>query len=113
LTDDDKGVYTFDLKKMQADWDNFLLGKYSKISPDLKGKIRGFFGENNLGYIDSFLYPERYFNMYAEMLTSRKEDEPEMRKLLKEVGELCSKPNLELENLMVNIKDLHRSKKIA
>lgn len=111
ITDDDKGVYIFDFSKYKDDWDKFLIGRYSKLSPDLKRKIRAFFGNANLGYIDSFLYPERYFSMYAEMLSSKREDEPSMLKLLKEVGELCSIPNLELENLHANIKDLHMKEK--
>ena len=113
MTDDDKGVYVFDFSRMKTDWDFFLKGKYSKLSPDLKRKIRAFFGANNLGYIDSFLYPERFFNMYASMLTTCRQDEPAMLKLLKEVGELCSSPNLELENLIANVKDLHSPKKMA
>jgi hypothetical protein len=111
MTDDDKGLYIFDFTKLKTDWEYFLQGKYSKLSPDLKKKIRAFFGTNNLGYIDSFLYPERYFKMYAEMLTCRREDEPSMFKLLKEVGELCSIPDMELENLIANIKDLHMTRK--
>lgn len=111
MTDDDKGLYIFDFAKLKTDWEYFLQGKYSKLSPDLKKKIRAFFGTNNLGYIDSFLYPERYFKMYAEMLTCRREDEPSMFKLLKEVGELCSIPDMELENLIANVKDLHMTRK--
>ena len=113
MTDDDKGVYVFDFAKHKEDWDLFLAGKYSKLSPDLKRKIRAFFGASNLGYIDSFLYPERFFNLYAELLTLKREDQPAMRKLLKEVGELCSVPNLELETLIANIKDLHMSQKFS
>lgn len=110
-TDDHKAIFVFDFSKYSKDWKLFLDGKYSKISPDLKEKIRSFFGTSNLGYIDSYLYPERYFNIYSEFLTTKKQDVPEMNKLLREVGELCSKPNLELEMLIANIKDLHVQKK--
>jgi len=113
MTDDDKGVYIFDFSNIKSDWENFLAGKYSKLSPDLKRKIRAFFGASNLGYIDSFLYPERYFKLYAELLTTRREDEIEMQDILKSVGELCSKPNLELENLIANVKDLRMNQKIV
>lgn len=113
LTDDDKGVYIFDFSKHKADWDLFLAGKYSKLSPALKHKIRAFFGASNLGYIDSFLYPDRFFGLYAELLTLKREDQPAMHKLLKEVGELCSVPNLELETLIANVKDLRINQKFA
>jgi hypothetical protein len=107
MTDDDKGVYVFDFSKHRHDWDNFLKGKYSKLSPDLKKKIRAFFGSANLGYIDSFLYPERYFKLYAELLTTQREDEGKMLGILREVGELCSKPDMEQELLIATVKDLH------
>lgn len=113
LTQDDKGVYVFDFSKQSDDWDMFVKGKYSKLSTDLKRSIRNFFGINNQGYIDSFLFPERYFNMYAEMLSSSREENHHMLKLLQEVGELCSKPDLEKENLIASIKDLHMTNKIT
>lgn len=113
LTKDDKAVYVFDFSKQRDDWDMFLIGKYSKLSNDLKKKIRNFFGINNQGYIDSFLFPERYFNMYADMLTSSKSEHTSMLSILKEVGELCSTPDLEKENLVMSIKDLQTSDKIT
>lgn len=105
---DEKMVVVFDLKEIKDDWDKFLVGKYSKLSPKLKKKIRAFYGVSNLGVIDSFLYPERYFNMFAGILTTTKVDEPEMVKLLKEVGELCSIPDFEKEELCIEILDLHK-----
>lgn len=111
LTDDDKGVYIFDFSSLSTDWDNFLKGRYSKLSADLKRKIRSFYGTNNLGYIDSFLYPERYLKLYSELLTCRREDVPAMLKTLKDVGELCSIPDLEQENLIANMKNLHIPRK--
>lgn len=104
--DEDKGVYIFDFSKMADDWENFLVGKYSKLSPDLKRKIRNFFGVQNQAYIDSYVYPERYFGLYSEMLTCTKEDASKMLSLLKDVGELCSRPDLYEENLQAEIKDL-------
>lgn len=110
-TDDHKAVFVFDFSKYGKDWKYFIDGKYSKISPDLKSKIRNFFGTSNLGIIDSYLYPERYYNIYSEFLTTRNEDVPEMRKLLREVGELCSKPDFDQEVLIANVKDLCIKKK--
>ena len=113
LTEQDKGVYVFDFGKQRDDWDMFLQGKYSKLSNDLKKKIRNFFGINNQGYIDSFLFPERYFSMYADMLTSSRSEHGDMLRLLTEVGELCSTPDLEKENLVMSVKDLHMTNKIT
>lgn len=113
LTEEDKGVYVFDFSKQRDDWDMFLEGKYSKLSTDLKKKIRNFFGINNQGYIDSFLFPERYFSMYADMLTSSRSEHGDMLKIITEVGELCSTPDLEKENLVMSIKDLQITNKIT
>lgn len=113
VTDDGLGVYVFDLSSIKNDWNYFLEGRYSKLSPDLKKKVQDFFGTSNRGYIDSFLYPDRFYKIYAELLTTKREDESPMLKLLKEVGELCSKPNLELENLRANIKDLDISQRLS
>ena len=111
MTDDDKGVYIFDFSTLGTDWDHFINGRYSKLSNDLKKRIRNFFSPDNLGYIDSFLYPERYFRLYSEMLTCRREDVPRMLDTLKEVGELCSIADFEQENLIANVKNLHISRK--
>ena len=47
----------------------------------------------------SYLIPEKYFSNYAELLDVEVED-------LIKVGELCSKPDLEKENLILNSADL-------
>lgn len=112
MLEDDKGVYVFDFKKHKQDWDYFVSGKYSKISNDLKRKIQNFFGVSNQGIIDCYLYPERYFKIYAELLIADQGDLSQMLKLLKEVGELCSKPDFEQENLVAEIKNLHIFKKL-
>lgn len=111
MIDENKGIYIFDFDNRKEDWFNFTQGKYSKLSKELKLKIQTFFGVSNRGYVDSFLYPERYFKMYAEFFTVCKEDHEDMHTLLKSVGELCSKPEPESENLIANIKDLHMTKK--
>lgn len=106
MTEDDKGVYVFDYKKHEADWFRFLEGKYSKFSPELKRKLQIYFGQANRGYVDSFLYPERYFKLYADLLTVDPADRPKMFSTLKEVGELCSIMDHEKENLTLKVKDL-------
>ena len=47
----------------------------------------------------SYLIPEKYFNNYAELL----DVEPEM---LIQVGELCTKPDIDKETLILEPADL-------
>ncbi len=113
MTEEGQGVYIFDCSKLGPDWDFFIEGRYSRLSTALKSKIRSFFNGSNLGYIDSFLYPDRYFKLYAELLSCDRKDEAKMLDLLKEVGELCSKPDLEKEILTAKVKNLHLGKKLV
>jgi len=106
--EDNKGVYVFDFQDMYEDWYNIVKGKYSKISSDHKRRIRQYIGLtcSDLPYIDSFLYPERYFPLYAEMIGVKEE-------LLKEVGELCDLPNYEKETLNISILSLENKEEIV
>ncbi len=106
MTEDDKGIYIFDYAKHKEDWMFFIKGKYSKFSAELKKKLQAYFGQANRGYVDSFLYPERYFKLYADLLTVDPADRPQMISTLKEVGELCSIMDHEKENLTLKVKDL-------
>ena len=83
------------------DWFHFINGKYSKISMNLKQKILTFFDKysGNYAYMHSYLIPEKYFNNYAELLGV----EPEM---LIQVGELCTKPDIDKETLILEPADL-------
>lgn len=101
-----KGVYVFDFSDLLEDWHYVTTGRYSKISNDFKAKIRQYIGYNNpnLPYVESFLYPERYFKMYAEMMGVEE-------KVLREVGELCSKPDLTQETLNISVLNLELTKK--
>lgn len=98
---DNKGLYIFDFTLYRDQWNHFIAGKYSRLSADYKRKIKNYIGpkQGDAPYIDSFLNPEKYFKLYAEMINV-KED------LLKEVGELCDRPNFELETLKVSIENL-------
>jgi hypothetical protein len=97
-----KAVYIFDFSTMSSDWSNIINGKYSMISENHKKSIRAFIGPNSphLPYIDSFLFPEKHFRLYSELMGVKEE-------VLREVGELCDPPNLELETLKISITDLH------
>jgi len=96
-----KGVYVFDMSYMKADWQAITKGKYSQMSVDHKKRIRHYIGLNspNLPYIDSFLYPERHFKLYSELMGVTEN-------ILKEVGELCNVPDPEQETLRVSILNL-------
>jgi hypothetical protein len=99
--EDNKAVYVFDFTPYASDWDFIIEGKYSRLSKLYKRKIENFYGrkDSNFAYIESFLYPEKYFNMYSQII-----DVPES--LLKEVGELCSKVDFERETLKATVKSL-------
>lgn len=99
--EDNKGVYIFDYSIMKDDWNHILNSKYSKISDSQKKKIQNFIGIKHSTYklLESYLHPEQYFDIYAKLLFVNIED-------LKEVGELCSKIDLEQETLLMSVKDL-------
>jgi len=94
---EDYWIEIFDYSVFKDDWENFVHGKFSKFTYRFKASISKYFGTNssNSVYIDSFINPQKYFYMYAQIL-----DVPV--KLLKEVGELCDKPDMEKENLNIN-----------
>lgn len=101
-----KGVYIFNFDRYDKDWNYFLQGRYSKISPELKRKIRECFrptrqmpSSNNYVYIESFLHPEKFYSIYSELLGVSMDT-------LKSVGELASPPDLEKEALRIAVKDI-------
>ena len=97
---DNKGIYIFNFDQYIGDWDNFLKGKYSKISPEMKRRIRDFFkGNSNYIYVDSFIQPDKYYALYAELLGVRID-------VLKETVELCSAPDLDKETVKITMQDL-------
>jgi len=108
---DGKSAYIFDLSSHYDDFASIINGKYSKLSHDTKIKIKYYYGSNTNNYavIDTYLYPDKYYELYASFLCPDKSDIPEMIKLLKEVSELCSKPNLKSEELKINLKSLNLS----
>ncbi|NDC95587.1 hypothetical protein EB118_06620 [bacterium] len=93
-TEDNLGVYVFNFEDYHKDWNAFMLGGYSKMSPEVKNKILKFFLTNKATYhhINSYLNPEIYFEHYAKLLNVSES-------LLREVGELCSIPDFEKETL--------------
>jgi hypothetical protein len=104
--EDNTGAYIFDFGAYKSDYKKILHGKYSKISDEYKRTILSFFKDHSRhhSYIESYLYPEKYFDNYAELLITEAVDKYPMKKLLEKVGELCSLPDLEQEKLEVKAK---------
>lgn len=101
IGDLDVVVYVFDLSEFKEDFDLFLEGKYSKMSPEVKNKIMQFYeyGTLTYEYVKSFLYPEDYYSTYSQILSV---DET----LLRSNVELCSPYDSEKECFKFSEKDL-------
>jgi hypothetical protein len=95
-TQDDTAYFVFDFSDMKEDWAKFISGKYSKLSPTIKRKIHSYFDNHSANhvYMDSYLNPEKYFGIYSDLLNTSED-------LLRSIGELCSKPDLEKETLTI------------
>jgi hypothetical protein len=88
----DQEIYVFDFSSYATAWDHLIAGRYSKMSLKTKQTILDYFERysGNYIYMHSFLFPNKWFKRYAEIL-----DVPE--ELLIEVGELCDKPDWKKE----------------
>jgi hypothetical protein len=99
-------LYVFDFDIYKNDWYTFLLGKYSKLSTVLKRAIKNYYGDKSseYRYIETFLFPDKYFTIYAKLLDVDV-------KTLEETGELCDPCDLEKETLKIPVEDLELLKK--
>ena len=99
----EESVFIFDFSDLNDDWVHFINGHYSKINIKVKRQIRDFFQRNssNYDYIDSYLFPEKYFENYSKILNVDTQ-------LLQTVGELCDAPDLEKENLTIQVTNLEK-----
>ena len=97
----DTNIYVFDLEIYKTDYFNFILGKYSLFSKQLKRAIKNYYGEQSAEYeiVDSYLNPEKYFENYAKLLGIDVN-------VLKEVGELCNPCDIDKETLKISVKEL-------
>jgi hypothetical protein len=105
VIDEDTALYTFDFSDLEGDWNLFLQGKYSQMDKKIKLQIRNFFEKDsgNYMYVDSYLFPDTYFDVYAKLLGITEER-------LRSVGELCSKPDLNKEILVAQPQNLENTK---
>jgi len=94
--DKDNKLFIFDFADLKDNWTHLIEGRFSKIDNNIKGDICSFFDNTsaNFVYIRSYLYPHKYFQDYAECLGVEVD-------FLEEVGELCAKPDLEKETLIM------------
>lgn len=85
-------VYIFDFNSMAEDFDAFLIGSYSKLSANFKKLLTDYYGTHTPEwvYIESFLYPSKYFKQYASILSMDVD-------VLKKVGELCDRLDIDKE----------------
>lgn len=93
-------IYIFNLEPYSNDYINFLLGKYSKLSNPFKKAIKTFYGETSAEYkfMDSYLYPEKYFETYSKLLGVN-------INLLRKIGELCDVYNPSRETLNLEYEE--------
>jgi len=92
ILNEDHIAYVFDINDFKEDYQNVINGTYSKFSREGKRKLSDYYGVHTPEwvYIESFLFPSKYFAIYAEILDVEEEQ-------LKDVGELCPKYDPEKE----------------
>ena len=93
---------------MAEDYDNVVAGTYSKLSKSHKNKIERFYGRWNsdFAYVESFLYPDKYYEVYSALLNV--EDS-----VLRTSGELCSHIDAVKETLTATIKNFEFTTKLT
>lgn len=100
--DKESVLYVFDFNIYREDFDNFINGKYSKMSTHAKQLLTNHYGIHTPEwvFVESYVFPEAYFNKYAEIL------EIDVKEL-KKVGELCDKYDPEKENCQIKHPETH------
>jgi hypothetical protein len=91
-------IYVFDFAGFNMDFVNFINGKYSQLSEPTKNAILDFFLDSDRTgeLILSYLNPSEHYDDYARLLGVEKE-------LLRQVGELCTRPDLKRETLTIKL----------
>jgi hypothetical protein len=86
------------IKTSNGQFTGNIAGQYNKMDSKIKRKILNYFNPNssNYVYMESFLFSKKYFSLYASLLLVD-------INLLEEVGELCSKPDMEKETLILEV----------
>ena len=103
--EEDKHLYVYDYSKFKHDLDMFIAGKYSKFTLQTKDKISEFLGDVGTiaDYIQSYINPEGFHELYAENLGVSLDT-------IEQVYELCSKPDINKENLKLKTSEINTVK---
>lgn len=98
-----KVAYCFTLEDYRTDYHLFLDSRYSEMSDTVKKKILNFFSfdikSQHFHWLNSYLNPERYYYLYAELLNVDPDE-------LKRTRELCPALNTTKETLLLLPKEL-------
>jgi hypothetical protein len=95
----DEYIYVvFNFSSMESDFMSFLIGEYSRFTEPFKQKILDFFSQGDAvtEYIESYLYPELYYDEYSKILNVAEKD-------LEIAIELCDKPDLKKETVTLQL----------
>ena len=95
---DEYYVYVFNLSHLKSSYNHFISGSYSRFSEEAKVPILDYYskGDEMTEYIESYLYPELYYDEYSKILNVDEHD-------LESVIELCDKPDLKKETLTLQL----------
>lgn len=82
--DNNQILYIFDLTDHEVDYIHFTKGKYSLLSDSCKLAIKRYNGSTSreYEYVETYLFPDRFYEHYSKLLDVDEES-------LMEVGELC------------------------
>lgn len=96
VLEDERVVYVFNLENISKDWDRLLEGGYSKLSTYVRLSVNDYFRNTpkTAAYMDSYLNPSKYYDVYSKLLGVSVD-------LLKEGVELLSRPDITKEHLSV------------
>ena len=88
-----RSLYIFDMAIYNEEFGCFIKGKYSQFSISVKDYIKNYFDPSSpeYAYMETFLYPELFFDLYANLLGVDPYN-------LQQVGQLCNAYNPEKEN---------------
>lgn len=96
--DDDQIMYVFNMGDHVNEINAVLNGKYSTMSKTAKSLITDYYGVTSPEwvYMESFMFPSKYFKIYADILDADVN-------IIKEVGELCPPCDFQKETCEIKI----------
>ncbi len=97
-------LYIFDFSLYSIDWDLFLKGQYSLLSPAFKTAIKKYYGDKSAeyNYIETYLYPDKYYHVYSKLLDVSIDT-------ISKTGQLCNPYDPEQEKLIFTKNNLESS----